>query len=60
MATTDAQPRQTASQRLAAALGRPAPAPLTAEEAAEWERIQDQADAELSELSERYGAVERA
>lgn len=48
-----ASERLTASQRLAAALGRPAPRPLTDIERREFEAAQDRVDAEIERL---YGA----
>jgi len=42
--------RPNAAQRLAAALGRPAPRPLSAAERADLERRQDAADAELERI----------
>ncbi|BCJ65120.1 hypothetical protein [Polymorphospora rubra] len=45
-----------ASERLAAALGRPAPEPLTPEELAEFEAQQDRVDAALLEA---YGNPNR-
>lgn len=43
-------PQPTASQRLFAALGRPAPAPLTEAERRRWEADQDAADAKATEI----------
>ncbi|GAB1641423.1 hypothetical protein KRMM14A1259_18460 [Krasilnikovia sp. MM14-A1259] len=50
--TTDdrIKPRQTAAQRLALALGRPAPESLTADELAALEAAQDRADAEAERV----------
>jgi hypothetical protein len=49
----DDQDRQvTASERFYAAIGKPHPGPLSPEEAAEFERQQDEVDADLAR---RYG-----
>ncbi|MGN9910118.1 hypothetical protein ACTMTJ_21445 [Phytohabitans sp. LJ34] len=46
------QAPMTASQRLAAALGRPRPEPLSGERLRDFERRQDEVDAEIER---RYG-----
>jgi hypothetical protein len=48
--------RPTASERLAAALGRPAPAPLTGERLRRFEEAEDRADAEARRI---YGLSEQ-
>jgi hypothetical protein len=57
--TTDYRntPPPTASQRLAHALGRAAPEPLTADESLAFEAAQDRADAEAERL---WGGLGRA
>jgi hypothetical protein len=46
----DDAPQLTASQRLAAVLGKPAPAPLGENERREWEAVQDRADADAERI----------
>jgi hypothetical protein len=50
MADSAPAQRPTASQRLAAALGRPAPRPLTDTERREFEAAQDRLDADIARL----------
>ncbi|HEU4421061.1 MAG TPA: hypothetical protein VFR67_00795 [Pilimelia sp.] len=50
MAAEPAPKPMTASQRLAAALGRPAPAPMTEEQIRDFEARQDAVDAEIERM----------